>query len=743
MVLGVQKRFLHLPVSKKLVFILWVFVAMVIGLLALNYEAIQSVSAARAYVGGEGLWSKAQKQAVLDLLRYAASHSEKDYQRYEAALETPLGDRMARLELEKPNPDFGIVSKGFIRGRNRPEDVKGMIKLFRRFGKMRYMAEAASIWSEADGYIEHLQYLGRELHDEINAPHPSSVKIADITRKVEDVGNRLAPLEDRFSYALGEGARWTATLFLFVTFGSSALFLAMGAFFTWLMLRHLRQTDEKYKHLIDTANDAILVFEARTGIILEGNARSTELLGLPMEQAVGSSGESIFVDGDKPQFREVLARTLDGTGITGREINLVHVDGHMIPVEVNTSLTELEGKQIIQGIFRDITERKQLEEEVRQAQKMEVIGRLAGAIAHDFNNLLMVILTRVSKIVKQSDHSKIRGYAETIQVAGEKAASLTKQLLAFGRKQVLVAEVVDLNELFEEVKPLLSALPSQQIHLVMIPSTETLPVKLDLDKIEQVVMNLAVNATDAMPQGGVLKIKTSKIKRADVGPEGGLPGVYAVLEITDTGSGIDAETKSHLFEPFFTTKPSGKGTGLGLSTAYGIVKQSGGSINVDSVPGEGTTFHIFFPLVEEPIRQRKAHLERPALQGSETVILAEDQLEIRTVLVEFLESKGYKVLEAESGRDAVTLAEQYPGVIDVLVTDVIMPRLRGFDVAGEIRRLHPNVRVILISGYSEEALAENGLLSEPNAVLLQKPFEPEDLALKIRELLSESKYRGC
>jgi len=502
----------------------------------------------------------------------------------------------------------------------------------------------------------------------------------------------------------------------------------------------MHQTEQRYKHLIDTANDAILVIDTETGIVLEANARSTALLGRPTREIVGARAESIVLESDHEAYREMLKTTLEGAAVAGKEMRLNHSAGHTLAVEVNASLTEFEGKKIVQGIFRDIRERKRLEEEVRQTQKMEVVGRLVGGIAHDFNNLLMVILTQIAKVHSLSSQPQILEHAETVRIAAEKAASLTKQLLAFGRRQVLVLQVLDLNEILGELKEMLSTLPSEQIQLMMMPSSRPLPVKVDPGKIEQVIMNLAVNACDAMPSGGVLKIRTAQVSRPPSETSATSHSApYAMVEMTDTGCGMDAETKAHLFEPFFTTKPIGKGTGLGLSTVYGIVKQSGGTIEVDSVPGEGTTFRVYLPIVEEPVIPRKApKVTSPVTTGSETVLLAEDQSSIRTVLREFLESEGYKVLEAQNGNEALEIATHYEGSIDVLVTDVIMPQLRGIELAKRLTEIYHGLCVILMSGYSEDALVENRLLSERNMTLIQKPFGPEELAQKIRESLSRN-----
>ncbi len=741
--MSTKKVLLHMPVSRKLALILWVFVTLVIVLLILGYQAIETLSAARAYVGGEGLWSKAQKEAVLSLVRYAASHAKEDYQRFQQALQTPLGDKQARLELEKESPNLKMVYDGFLQGRNRPEDIDGMVKLFRRYHRTKYMSEAVATWAVADSLIEELRQLGDEMHREITSSEPNPVTLREIARRVDLVGDRLAPLEDRFSYALGAGARWIAALFLLVTSAATAASLIMGAAVTWLMLRHMRQTEERYKHLIDTANDGILVIDAQTGVILEANERSGRLLGVTTSQIVGRLGEDFCPKSEREEYWQMLQHTVLGTNVTGKEMHLQDAEGRVIAVEVNTSLTELEGKKIIQGIFRDITERKRFEEEVRQAQKMEVIGRLAGGVAHDFNNLLMVILTQLSKI-RIGGSTQALEHIEVIQSASVRAVSLTKQLLAFGRK-VLLPETLDLNDLLREMRPILSTLPGDQVQLMMCPVARALRVRVDPGKIEQAVMNLALNACDAMPTGGVLKIKTCRVEPTNATMGGPRDQPYALLEVADTGCGMDPETRAHIFEPFFTTKPTDKGTGLGLSMVYGIVKQTGGSIEVQSAVGQGTTFRVFLPLAEKAVTsapsKRAPRILGHVATNSETILLAEDQPSIRQEVRESLEAKGYNVLEAETGTDAFDIAECYPGTIDVLVTDVIMPQLRGFELARRVGQLHSDLSVVFMSGYSEEALVENGLLSEPNVSFIQKPFDPETLVATLRQVLEARRYQ--
>jgi PAS domain S-box-containing protein len=732
--------FVNLPVSRKLIVVLWLFVVTVIALLILSYEIISSLSALRAYVEGEGLWSKGQKQAVHDLIRYASVHSERDFRAYEQALQAPLGDKKARLELEKPAPDLRIVYEGFIQGRNSPDDVKGMAVLFRRFHKQKYMADAIAIWTEGDSLIAQLQMFGDQLHREIASGSPDQTKVSEIMHQIDLVNDQLTPLEDRFSYSLGSGARWAAGLFSLATVWASVMSALLGTLFTFLMLRHIRQAEERYKHFVDTANDAILVWDAETGEILEANKRSSVLLARPVHEIIGKRAHDIFQATEQMAFWSMVDDTLTGTEIESRELQLRQADGTSITVEVNTSLTELDRRQIIQGIVRDITARKRLEEEVRQAQKMEVVGRLAGGIAHDFNNLLMVILTHVTKLRRKSPRPQVLEHTNTIQMAAEKAASLTKQLLAFGRKQVLELEVVDLSDLVKSTLPILETILSNGVHLKMLLAPRPIPVKVDPGKIEQVVMNLAVNAYDAMPEGGVLMVRTSRVSRMPNTGKHATSQSCALIEVVDAGRGMDAETRSHIFEPFFTTKGPGKGTGLGLSTVYGIVKQSGGSIEVESEPGHGSTFSVYLPISEEEIPAPSSSNTRDSMtEGTETVLLAEDQLSIRNIIREVLESKGYKVLEAQDREDALEMAERYPGRIDVLVTDIVMPQLRGTDLARLVSKSHPGTVVVFMSGYSEEALVETGLLSQ-NETLIQKPFDPETLAIKIRELLDRAQH---
>jgi PAS domain S-box-containing protein len=401
----------------------------------------------------------------------------------------------------------------------------------------------------------------------------------------------------------------------------------------------------------------------------------------------------------------------------------------------------------LRGLTVDLTERKRAEvalraseDQLRQAQKMEAVGQLAGGIAHDFNNLLMVIQGDSDLIRRKipEDHP-LRRNVDGIREASQQAAALTRQLLAFSRKQVLAPKVLDLNGIVAGMQAMLQRLLGETIHLVFVPRPDLGYVKADPGQLEQVIMNLVVNARDAMPDGGRLTMETSHLEldaAAALGHGEAAAGRYVALAVTDTGTGMDAATRARLFEPFFTTKEPGRGTGLGLSTVYGIVRQSGGHIWVYSEPGQGTTLKICLPVVaEEPEREAPA-LEAAGggVRGAETVLLVEDAPRVREVVREILEMNGYRVLEAKHGGDAIELSERHRAPIQLMVTDVVMPQMSGRELAQRLARTRPNMRVLFMSGYTDNAIVRHGVL-EPGTAFLSKPFTPDALAAKVREVL--------
>jgi signal transduction histidine kinase len=404
------------------------------------------------------------------------------------------------------------------------------------------------------------------------------------------------------------------------------------------------------------------------------------------------------------------------------------------------------------NLMREMEERRateealrKSEEELRHSQKMEAVGRLAGGVAHDFNNLLTAIIGYAELIAtRTTSNSLAKQNAELIRKAGEQAATLTRQLLAFSRKQILQPKVIDLNALVVEMEKLLRRVIGERFDLQSHPNAENGRVRADPSQLEQVVLNLGVNARDAMPRGGKLIIRTEEVRldrtTASQIATSLKPGDYVVLSVTDTGAGMDEETKSHIFEPFFTTKGPGKGTGLGLATVYGIVRQTGGGISVESEPGKGSTFRIYLPQELAPVDfARTSHAPVEKSDNFETVLVVEDEEIVRELVCEVLEDQGYNVLCAPDGIEALNLAEEFEGPIHLLVTDVIMPQMNGHELAVKLSRLRSDMKVLYVSGYSDNDIGDHGTL-DPRYELLEKPFTPQTLARKIREVIREGKY---
>jgi nitrogen-specific signal transduction histidine kinase/CheY-like chemotaxis protein len=395
----------------------------------------------------------------------------------------------------------------------------------------------------------------------------------------------------------------------------------------------------------------------------------------------------------------------------------------------------------MEGVAREVTDRKRLEEQLRQAQKMEAVGQLAGGVAHDFNNLLGVI-TGYGELLARDlgpDHPA-RRRVEQIRKAADRAVGLTRQLLAFSRKQVLEPKVLDLSAVVADLESMLRRLIGENVHIVTVFGQGLGRVKADPGQIEQVIVNLAVNARDAMPGGGKLIIETADVEIDESYVRNHRyvePGPFVMLAVSDTGQGMDPDILSRVFEPFFTTKEEGRGTGLGLSTVYGIVKQSGGHITVYSEPGRGTTFKVYLPRVGEKAAEIVATAPpAPPPSGSETVLLVEDADGLRVMIRELLEGGGYTVLEASNPGDALKRAEEHRGPLHVVLTDVIMPGMSGPDLAARLEAMRPGLRLVYMSGYTDEAIGHHGML-DGGTHFLQKPFTSDALLHKIRQVLDQ------
>jgi two-component system cell cycle sensor histidine kinase/response regulator CckA len=502
----------------------------------------------------------------------------------------------------------------------------------------------------------------------------------------------------------------------------------------------LRRSEARYRDLFENASDLIVTGDL-DGRLTAVNETCLRVLGYSREEMAGIQiNMNDFIAGDK-RAQSVVARDQKLAGAeatTVYESELVARDGRRIQVEIASRLILEDGVPVgTEAICRDISERKQLEEQLRQGQRLEAIGQLAGGVAHDFNNLLTVISGYTEVLLEGRDRTA-EPELDEIAAAAERAAILTRQLLAFSRRQVLQPRVLQLNDVVEGLTPMLSRLIGEDVELVatLAPSLDS--VHADPNQLEQVLVNLAVNARDAMPEGGLLTIRTANVELDDeyvAHHADAVVGPHVMLSVSDTGVGMDAETLSHVFEPFFTTKPLGVGTGLGLSTAYGIVTQSGGSMWVYSEPGHGTTFKALLPRAGVPATEDATRTPEPAAaSGSETILLAEDEESLRRLTARILEQRGYEVIAAETATEAVRIAERNGRKIDLLLTDLVMPELSGTALAERVCTLLPDVRVLFMSGYSDEIVTRNGTLT-PGSAFLEKPFSANELAAKVRETL--------
>jgi PAS domain S-box-containing protein len=496
----------------------------------------------------------------------------------------------------------------------------------------------------------------------------------------------------------------------------------------------LKEKDKKFRLLFEDHPQPMYVFDSDTQQLLEVNSAAANLYGYTREQFRAKHLDELNADPEAPGIETLPLR--GGLPVTiWRHLTST---GRVIELEAAVHEIQYGGRKARLAVLLDITGRRHLEEQLRQAQKMEAVGMLAGGVAHDFNNLLTII-TGYSQLILNSIGAEDpnRHSVEQIMKAGERAAALTKQLLAFSRRQVLQPRVLELNKLVTGLSTMLQRLIGEDIDLRLVLPPNLGRVSADPGQIEQVLMNLVVNARDAMPKGGVLTLETANVTldsnyaKAHIAVRS---GSYVMIAVSDTGSGMDDATKARLFEPFFTTKGSGKGTGLGLSTVFGIVKQSGGSVEVYSEQNRGTSVKVYLPRIDQPVVLERKESRRKTARGSETVLVVEDDEMVRTLVRETLERDGYKILDAPGPIEAQRISEQHPEPIQLLVTDVVMPKVSGRELAQLLTGKRPGMKVLYMSGYTDNAVVNSGILRKEVA-FLQKPFTPQALTEKVRDVL--------
>lgn len=507
-----------------------------------------------------------------------------------------------------------------------------------------------------------------------------------------------------------------------------------------------QESERNFRNLVESARDAIIQSDSQ-GRVLWWNQAAEAVFGYQAHEMLGQPLVNLMPE----RYREAHLKGIERFRQSGQshmlgrtvEIEGLRKDGTEFPVELSVVATGSGAEARFSGILRDLTERKRLdaivrqrEEEVRQKQKMEIIGRLAAEVAHDFGQILLVIMGSSQLLLKgRRADDPIYRRVDEIRKAADRGEAITRRLLAFSRKQPLHLRRLNLNRLVTDQVPMIKNLLGPDVHLVTDLAADAGPVLADSGQLDQVLMNLAANARDAMPKGGTLTIKTRNTERGPFnGEDRPAPGSYVLLEVGDTGIGMEAAVLANCFEPFYTTKELGHGTGLGLATVYGIVEQSGGTIEVESEPGLGTTFSVYLPRQDQKEEVEESAKPPDMPRGNETILLVDDDRDVRMLVQEVLNEQGYTVLEVGSPENALFLAEEHPGQIHLLLTDVVMPRMNGKQLAERLSVLRPGIKTLYVSGYSGEILASHGV-AEPEALCIPKPFTVETLAGKVREVL--------
>ncbi|MGC2237035.1 MAG: response regulator [Pyrinomonadaceae bacterium] len=656
---------------------------------------------------------------------------------------TQLVAKVARL-LERRNAQW-LLEHSETYYRALIENASDLVSIINADGIMRYQSPSLE------------RILGYETEDLAGGNifeflHPDDVEEARRAfQEVLEQPHKLVKLEVRFRNKNGEWRHFICTLTNLLDNAVIAGIVANAVDITERKQAEeaQRESEERYRILFDNNPIPMWVYDAETLEFLAVNKAAIFHYGYSKEEFLSMTILDIRPPEDVPAVMENLSNLQKGFDITDIWKHRIK-DGSIIEVEISSHDLIFDGKRSRLVLANDITERRRAEEALRkseeqlqQSQKLESIGRLAGGIAHDFNNLLTAINGYSELTLRELDFDDpLRRNIEEIKKAGDRAASLTRQLLAFSRKQVLKPKILDINAIILDVEKMLRRLIGEDVELRTVIQSRLGKIKADPGQIEQVLMNLAVNARDAMPKGGTLTVEASNVYLDDAYARGHIgvkPGSYVMLAVSDNGTGIDSETLQHIFEPFFTTKETGKGTGLGLAMIYGIVKQSGGNIWVYSELGKGTTFKIYLPRVEaSDTVVEQEDIATDLQQGTETILLVEDEDMVRNLSRQILESCGYKVIEAENGIEALVVCENRENKIDLLVTDVVMPQMGGRELSERLARKYPHIKVLFTSGYTDDAIVRHGII-DAGTNFLQKPFTLDALSRKVRELLDAPK----
>jgi signal transduction histidine kinase/ActR/RegA family two-component response regulator len=710
---SLYRWFRNVSIARKLCIMVGAMAMLIAVELLVLFFSLHTLSSLRAYVGGEGLWSKAQKDAVFHLYRYGVSHSDSDYQLFQQFMRVPIGDAKARAELLNSDRNIVAARQGFLEGRNHPDDIDGMISLFVDFSGVSYIRRAIVIWGEAQSIARQLLPIAEALRAQVSAANPSQDKIDALLGSVNDINEQLTALEDDFSSTLGEGSRWLERVVLTLLFATALTVEISGL----LLAASVSRGIHKGLTEVIRAADAFAAgkFGARANV-------------LPRDE-IGQVALS---------FNE-MADQLQATVTKLAELNdhLSHEIGERQLAEAKLRGTFAQLEIALQELRRETDERLRAEDMLRQSEKMRALGQLAGGIAHDFNNLLAVIIGGVEMLTDAvRDWPDYAELARDILDSALGGSLLTRRLLAVGRNQPLQTQLVDMNALLVGVVDMLRRTLGETIEIEAACAPDLWLTSADPSQIRDAVLNLALNARDAMPQGGRLTIESANLRPSgptEVAHDELGAGDFIMLTVTDDGVGMPAPVLQRAFEPFFTTKLSSVGSGLGLSMVYGFAKQSGGHLEIESAVGVGTRVRLFLPRAREHALaiEEAPPASNPSMKGTETILLVDDNQSLLEVTRRNLASWGYKVIAAANGRAALAILESGERV-DLLFTDIVMPGgMSGPKLASAARRVCPRLKVLFTTGYTAE-------VSEQRAEdVVYKPYDRRELARAIRAALDD------
>ncbi|MGD0104805.1 MAG: ATP-binding protein [Rhodopila sp.] len=728
--------FRDVSIARKLYFTVGTM-GLLIGVeLFVLFFSLNTLSSLRAYVGGEGLWSKAQKDAVFHLYRYGVSRTDTDYELFEQFMRVPEGDAKTLRELSMNDWRKDVARKGLLEGRNHPDDVDGMINLFVHFEGIYYIKKAITIWGDAQSVAMQLVPIAEELHRDILSSGPSEERISELLASIYTINDKLTAYEDEFSFTLGEGSRRLEGVVLKLLFATVLTVETTGLL---LVISVGRGIQKGIMGVIQAADS----FSAG-----DLNARANVLSRNEIGRVAYSFND--MADHIRLRMRELAVVNQHlGHEIDERKHTEAALRRMNETLEVRVSERTAKLTHLVDALRKEAADRERAEEALRHSQKMDAIGQLTGGIAHDFNNMLAAISGSLEMISRRMGRDGLHGlerYIKAAMTSAARATALTHRLLAFSRRQTLDPRPIDMNLLVLGMEELFRNTVGPEVRIETRLAPELHPTLCDPNQLENALLNLIINARDAMPDGGSLVIETANAVVPDRGGEPRdeshlPPGDYATLIITDTGIGMTPSTLARAFDPFFTTKPHGKGTGLGLSMVHGFVHQSCGNVLLLSREGQGTTVTIRLPQHGEATNQlAEAKIavtssNSPARSANAVVLVVEDEPDLRMVVVDLLEDIGYTVLAAADGASGLNIVDSRTQ-IDLLISDMGLPGgINGRQLAEAARQKRFDLKVLFITGYSEYSPAGSDLLGEGIQVMT-KPFQLDVFASKVEAIIN-------